>query len=301
MMVFDFEDRIFELDSALLCNLDGVSGNTNVQGGQTTNNVDDVNDPNKVKEPPKENEGDKVPPPKDNNKKDPPETTLKPPLADPTVPNTKTLFFAIDAAEKTVNNIVDLLQAIIKMNRERKDLEVKLMWSECQNICNNIQAQAEKMKADAVKSLVIGLVTAGVSVVCGMMQVRSAVKSVSAIHAATDKLNTATEGATRATKNIAQRNFDAEKAIVDSRLQKWAGISEAVKNLGTMAGSVSDYMKSTMEADNKKIDAINEVLRTAMEEIKKSLDEARNSITSAQSNINELLQTHRQTTNKVLG
>lgn len=299
MMVFDFEDRILELDSALLCNIDGIGSGTPVHGGTTIDDDFDIDDDLDVDGA---DDADEVPDAKKTeDKADPDKTTLAKPKTSPSAADHQALMNAMANADKTVGSIVELLQAIIKMNRERKDLEVKMMWSECQNICNNIQAQADKMKADAVKSLVIGMVTAGISVICGALSVRSAVKSISAMTSATTKLNEASEGATRAAKNLASKNFDADKTIIDARLQKWNGINEAVKGLSTMAGTVSDYMKANMEADNKKLDQANEILRTAMEEIKKALDDARNSITSAQSNINELLQTHRQTTNKVMG
>ncbi|SKA59017.1 hypothetical protein SAMN02745213_00574 [Succinivibrio dextrinosolvens DSM 3072] len=313
MMVFDFEDRILELDSALLCNIDGVGSGTPVQQGGGYNNEEDydlvdeaefdkVLDADDDLDVDGADGADEVPDAKKTEESaDPSKTTLDKPKNPPSVADHQALMTAMANADKTVGSIVELLQAIIKMNRERKDLEVKMMWTECQNICNNIQAQADKMKADAVKSLVIGLVTSSISVICGALSVRSAVKSVAAMQSATTKLNQASEGATRAAKNLASKNFDADKSVIDARLQKWSGINEAVKGLSSMAGSVSDYMKANMEADNKKIDAANEVLRTAMEEIKKALDDARNSITSAQSNINELLQTHRQTTNKVMG
>ncbi|MBE6422397.1 hypothetical protein [Succinivibrio dextrinosolvens] len=302
MMVFDFEERILELDSALLCNIDGIGSGTPVHGGTTIDDDFDIDDDIDVDDADGADDADEVPEAKKTeDKADPDKTTLAKPKTSPSAADHQALMAAMANADKTVGSIVELLQAIIKMNRERKDLEVKMMWTECQNICNNIQAQADKMKADAVKSLVIGLVTSSISVICGALSVRSSIKSISAMQSATTKLNQASEGATRAAKNLASKNFDAEKATVDARLQKWSGINEAVKGLSQMAGSVSDYMKANMEADNKKIDAANEVLRTAMEEIKKALDDARNSITSAQSNINELLQTHRQTTNKVMG
>lgn len=302
MKRFNFEDCIFELDSDLLCNIDALGGTGARIPGQLP--VEDDVNAQGIKDE-KVGASDELPPANGADKKDGKDdkTPLTPPSKDISKENAKIALYSLADAEKTVTSVVALLQAIIKMNRERKDMELKMLWSECQNICKNIEAQAKNIRADALKGLIVGICCSVISIGAGSISIRSSVKSLSGLKEAGNNLKTAlsAENITKDARKAAYKTFDQAKAKIDANTQFWNAISDVSKGVGQLGNSLSEYFSKQMEADNKTIDATNEVLRTAMEEIKKSVDDARNSITSAQSNMNELLQTHRQTTNKVMG
>ena len=297
MKRFNFEDGIFELDSLLLCNIGPVGGATS--GTPTTpTETTNVQDPKKPKGTDKTNAaGNEDGVPDANNKpkdpKDPSKTTLKDPVKPTTPQNARDLLASMESAEKTIINITELMMAIIKMNRERKDMEVKMMWSECQNICNNIQTQADNMRKDALRNVIIGVCCSVISIGAGGLSMYSAGNALKDINKAAAEF--AKGGAN------AQGNLDIALKQIDNTAKWWNGIAEIAKGVGQMGGSFNDYFSKEKEAENKGLDALTEVFRTAMEEVKKNLDDARNAITSCQSNISELLQSNRQTLNKVMG
>ncbi|WP_295365628.1 hypothetical protein [uncultured Succinivibrio sp.] len=297
MKRFNFEDGIFELDSLLLCNIGPVGGATS--GTPTTpTETTNVQDPKKPKGTDKTNAaGNEDGVPDANNKpkdpKDPSKTTLKDPAKPTTPQNARDLLASMESAEKTIINITELMMAIIKMNRERKDMEVKMMWSECQNICNNIQTQADNMRKDALRNVIIGVCCSVISIGAGGLSMYSAGNALKDINKAAAEF--AKGGAN------AQGNLDIALKQIDNTAKWWNGIAEIAKGVGQMGGSFNDYFSKEKEAENKGLDALTEVFRTAMEEVKKNLDDARNAITSCQSNISELLQSNRQTLNKVMG
>ena len=291
MKKFNFEDGIFELDSLLLCNISVPSATAGapatVQDPETDSTV---NGADKTK---KADGGDTVPAADDTkNKEDPNKTTLQKPTKPITPKNTQDLFAQIGKVDTAVTSITELLMAIIKMNRDRKDMEVKMMWAECQNICNNIQSQAENMRADAKRALIMGICCSCVSIAAGGLSMFSAGRSLKQLNSISSELKAGT---------MDKNAFDLAKDAVDNKSKWWNGFTEVVKGIGQLGGNVNEYLSKLTEAENKDIDAQTEVLRTAMEEIKKALDDARNAITSCQSNVNELFQSNRQTLNKVMG
>lgn len=297
MKRFNFEDGIFELDSLLLCNIGPVGGATS--GTPTTptepSNVQDPNKPKGTENTKPAGKDDGVP--DANNKpkepKDPSTTTLKDPAKPTTPQNARDLLAGMESAEKTIISITELMMAIIKMNRDRKDMEVKMMWAECQNICSNIQTQADNMRKDALRNLIIGVCCSAISIGAGGLSMFAAGNALKGINKAADEF--AKGGAN------AQANLDIALKNIDNTAKWWNGIADIAKGVGQMGGSFNDYFSKEKEAENKGLDALTEVFRTAMEEVKKNLDDARNSITSCQSNISELLQTNRQTLSKVMG
>ncbi|MBQ3678980.1 MAG: hypothetical protein II929_05665 [Succinivibrio sp.] len=301
MIRFNYSDGTVQFDSLLLCEIGPVGNNSQTPG---TIPVDEPVMPKgsgDVKDP---DQNQKVPPAGDNM--DVP-SDKETPLADPkkeiTPQNTQSLLSQMDTAEKAIVSITELLQAIIKMNRERKDMEVKMLWSECQSICNNIQSQADNIRKDAVKNLIVGLCCSAVSVISGSITLSVSAKGLKDLSAAKTEMNKAmsVENVTEEAKRMALDKFNATRSIVDARGQYWNAVGEMAKAASQMGSNISDFFSKQMEAENKELDATNEVLRTAIEEIKKAMDDARNSITSCQSNISELLQTNRQTLNKVMG
>lgn len=299
MKAFNFEDRFFDPDSLLLCNIGPVGNNPQVPGNIPVDDDSTVRGAGKKE---KTDGTDLVPPAEDKEAVDK-KIPLEEPKKEITAQNTEELIADMDKSKTAIIAISELLQEIIKMNRERKDMEIKMLWTECENVCNNIQTQADNIRTDAVKNLVVGLVTSTVSVVCGAMSIGSAASGLKELNAAESQLQQTinTENITVEEKGFAYQQFSNTRATVETRTQLWNGISQVCNALSQAGSAVSDYFSKQMEAQNKEIDATNEVLRTGMEEIKKAIDDARNSILSAQQNANELHQTHRQTMNKVMG
>ena len=299
MTVLNFESILWDPNSLLLCSIGTVGNNPQIPG-----NIP-VDDPNVLgAEKSKQTEGNvQIPPAEDKEGVGDKKIPLEEPKKDITDQNTKSLLSQMDSARNAILSITDLLQAIIKMNRERKDMEIKMLWSECENVCNNIQSQADNMRKDALKNLIVGLACSTVSIACGGLSIMSSVKGLKDLSAAKAELNQAlsVENITDAAKGFAYQEFSNVKTMVDNRTQFWNAISDVCKAASQGTSSLSEYYTKRMEAGNKELDATNEVLRTAMEEIKKCIDDARNSITSSQQNINEMLQTNRQTLNKVMG
>ncbi len=298
MKRFNLEDGVLDFDS-LLCNIVPVGSNPQVPGDIPLGEGSSVPGAGKV-----QSEGEnKIPPAGDKEVAGEKKTPLEEPRNNINSQNTKETLEQLDKVQTSVVSITELLQAIIKMNRDRKDMEMKMLWTECENVCNNIQSQADNIRKDAVKNLVVGLACSAVSVVCGTMSIVASSKGLKEMSAAKTELNNAlsVENLTEEGKKQAYKAFEAVKGGVDSRIQFWKAVGDVTNSVSQMGNSISDYFSKQMEADNKKLDAVNEVLRTAMEEIKKATDDARNSITSCQSNISELLQTNRQTLNKVMG
>ncbi len=289
MKCFNFDDGILELDSVLLCNISVPPMGTQYGTAPTGDSTIDQTAKNSGV-----SAGDSIPDVGDaKDSKEPGKTTLKEPGTQITDKNAQDILSAMADAEKTVVSITELLQAIIKMNRERKDMEVKMMWAECQNIVNNIQTQADNIRSDALKSFIINLCVSGLSIGAGTMSTISASKSLSKINAAADAFNAGGEKAVQ--------NLDIALKNVDQNSKFWGGLAEITKGVGQFANAFNEYFSKRTEAGNKELDAQTEVFRTVMEEVKKNLDDARSAITSCQSNISELLQTNRQTLNKVMG
>ena len=292
MKRFNFEDGILELDSLLLCNINPVGSGT-PQVPTVPVEGDDNVDPTKAKQP----QGGDVPKADPKEPADPGKTQLSEPKKPITPKTTKETTDAMAAAqEKTVVTITELLQAIIKMNRDRKDMEVKMMWSECQNVVNNMHTQAENMRKDALKSLIIGICCSVVSVSAGAISVVGASRALKGIDNAVGQFNAST-----AADKVKVAQLDAGIKAAENANKWWGGVAQIAQGVGQLGTAIDNFTTKRMEAGNKDIDAQTEVLRTAMEEIKKCMDDARNAITSCQSNISELLQTNRQTLNKVMG
>ncbi len=292
MKRFNFEDGILELDSLLLCNINPVGGGT-PQVPTVPVEGDDNVDPTKAKQP----KGGEVPKAEPKEPADPGKTQLSEPKKPITPKTTKDTIDAMAAAqEKTIVTITELLQAIIKMNRDRKDMEVKMMWAECQNVVNNMHTQAENMRKDALKSLIIGICCSALSGIGGAISIGGGIKGLKGINNAVSAFNAST-----AADAVKVAQLDASIKATEQAGKIWSGAAQIAQGVGQLGTAIDNYTTKKMEAGNKDIDAQTEVLRTAMEEIKKCMDDARNAITSCQSNISELLQTNRQTLNKVMG
>ncbi len=299
MKKFNFEDGIFELDSLLLCNISVPSATAGapatVQDPETDTTV---NGADKTK---KTEGGDTVPAADDTkDKKDPGKTTLQKPTKPVTPENTKDVLNAMGMANEAITSITELLQQIIKMNRERKDMEMKMLWSECQNVCNNITKQADNIRSDALKNMIVGIVCSAVTIGVSAMSMANSISGLKELGDAKTTLDTKLADKT-ADHAAAIRDFQATNTTVEMKGKYFSACADAINAFSKAGQSVNDYFSKLTEAENKEIDASNEMLRTAMEEIKKTVDDARNSITSCQSNFNELLQSNRQTMNKVLG
>ncbi len=284
MIIFNYDDGIVSLKTDLLCNVITIPPGYSNPVAQS----EMAQGPQGAKDATKAGEADNVPDAKNkgvdptNDKRE-----IQKPTANIDAKSTAEILNAMGKTDGTLMSIVELMAMIIKMNREKKDMESKQMWSECQSLCANIQNQADNIRSNAWKNLAIGIVTSAVSVACGGFSLHAARTGLSKLNAAQKQAQSivqkAEDGVAKSADKIANgankvaeganKTVENAKKVVEKgteAVQKT--VEKGVKETASAANKVADKTENVSKGVNE---ALKEAKREASEVVSNAIEEAK--------------------------
>ncbi len=293
-------DEMKGFDSLLWCGIDPVGSSSNAYGSQAVQGNMDVEKAEGKDAVAGAEEGNLPPPVKEAEDKKP--KNLNPPKqgADASKAGEVLNQKAVQSVENLLTQIMILM---MKNNHDRRVQAAKQVWAEASVVAAKMHTQAEDSRSSAFRTMMVSACVAGVSLVAAGYSAYSAHGANKAIESAKQTVENVSNDVTKVAADIKEAKDALEVALEQGK--EIRGKAEAITSLtqaaGQIATAISDYRKASTEADSKILDADMEILRAEMDTLRKIIDDARQTVQQTMSSMNEMLQTKRQTMQRIMG